>query len=97
MFLPRLRDQHDRNRAARFSFAPAPAEFAHQFDRFIDNIRRQVECRPEPDRALARAQRQHAELEESSPEFFARFWIGQIEREKQPTATRSRDGRFFAL
>src|ERR1700760_731216 len=79
------------------SLASLPTELAHQFHRFVDHLRSDVERGTEADRVLAGTKSQNTEIEEAVPKFFARFRIGQIEREKYAAAARSRNQRFFAL
>src|SRR6185436_6978161 len=69
--------------------APLPAEFAHQFHCLINHFHSDVERGTETDRILAGTKRQNTEIEEAVPKFFARFRIGEIEREKYPAAPRS--------
>ena len=66
-----------------------PAELSHQFYRLINHFRSDVERGTETDRILAGTKRQNTEIEEAVPKFFARFRIGEIEREKYPAAPRS--------
>ena len=75
----------------------APTELAHQFHRFVDHLRSDVERGTEADRVLARTKGQNTKVEEAVPKFFARFRIGKIEREKYSAAARSRNQRFFGL
>src|SRR5262249_30903347 len=77
--------------------ASLSAEFAHQFHRFIDGFRGDVERRTEPDRVFARAKRQNTEVEKPMPKLFARFRIVKIERKKYSAATRRRNQRLFGL
>src|SRR5882757_1487065 len=70
------------------SLASLPTELAHQFHRFVDHLRSDVERGTEADRVLAGAKSQHTKIKKAVPEFFARFRIGKIEREKYSAAAR---------
>src|SRR6266404_8555249 len=83
-------------RALAISFSLS-AIFAHQFHRFVDHLRSDVERGTEADRILAGTKGQNTKVEEAVPKFFARFRIGKIEREKYSAATRSGNQRFFRL
>src|SRR6476469_11181507 len=69
----------------------------HQFHRFIDHFRSDIQRRTKSNRVLARAKGQNTKIEEAMPKFLARFRIGKIEREKYSAAARSGNQRFFRL
>src|SRR4051812_25356012 len=89
--------QHDKNPTLPRLFPALPAISPHQFDRFIDHISSDIERGTKADRVFAGAKRQHSEIEEAVPKFFARLRVGKIEREKYSTAARSGDQRLFHL
>src|SRR6266481_8431851 len=76
---------------------PLPTEFAHHSDRFINHCVCNIKRGTETDRVLTRTKSQDAEIEEAVPKLFARFRVGQIEGEKQSTATRSGNQRLLTL
>src|SRR6478735_7731795 len=76
---------------------PLPAEFAHQFYCLINHFRGDVERWTEADRVFAGTKCQNAELEEAVPKFFARFRIGEIEREKYSATASGGNQRLFVL
>src|SRR6266576_7252729 len=78
-------------------FPPLPAKFAHQFDRFINHFRGDIQRGTESNRVLPRAKRKNTEIEETLPKFLARFCVGQIEGEEQAAAARPRNQRLLAL
>ena len=57
-------------------FAHLLALLAQQFHGFVDNLRRDIERGTETNRAFARFQNQDSAIEQTLPEFIARFRIG---------------------
>src|SRR6267154_4421103 len=83
-------------RALPISFSLS-AILAHQFHRFVDHLRSDVERGAEADRVLAGTKGQNTKVEEAMPKFFARFPIGEIEGEKYSATARGGNQRFFRL
>src|SRR5215475_16198348 len=79
------------------SLSSLPAELAHQFNRFINHVRGNIERGTKANRVLAGAKRQNSEVEEAMPKFFARFRIGKIERKEYSSAARGGNQRLFRL
>src|SRR5438552_18653305 len=55
--------------------------FAHQFHRFVDYLRSDVERRTEADRVLTGTKNQHTKTKKAEQKIIARTHIGKIERE----------------
>src|SRR2546423_1874376 len=66
---------------------------AQQIHRFVDNLGRDIERRAEADRVIARFQHKQSAIEESLPEFVARFRVRQVEGDEETAAPhRGHDG-----
>src|SRR6478672_7908979 len=78
--------------------APALAAiFPHQFDRLIDHLRSDIQRRTKSNRILSCAKSQNTKVEKAVPKFFARFRVGEIEREKYSAAACCGNQRLFRL
>src|SRR6478609_1652832 len=70
---------------------------AKELHRFVNDLARDIERRPEPNRVVARFQNKQPAIEEPLPKFVASFRIGKVERDEKTATAHGSDDRLLTL